>query len=119
MTTVPVAPVHFNIEGIGMRVLYINRIEILLKQTVAFQRSAKDMIPGKVSEYFSLKAIDGRYFQEEGCGVGAEALIDFDGVKTEAAISDKQHTTGLQRSVTVQGESTQEGDWFTIAATIQ
>jgi hypothetical protein len=52
MTTMPITPVHFNIEGIGMIVVYISRIEILLKQTVAFQRSANDIIPCKVSRNF-------------------------------------------------------------------
>jgi hypothetical protein len=48
-TMLPMAVAHFNIDGIGISVVYISKMDNLLKQTVAFHKSAKDMIPCTIS----------------------------------------------------------------------
>lgn len=47
MMRAPMMRAYLIMEGIGMSVVYMSKTESLLKQTVAFHRSANDMIPLK------------------------------------------------------------------------
>ena len=41
----PIARAHIFIDRLGVSVVYMNKMDSLLKQTVAFYRSTKDMTP--------------------------------------------------------------------------
>ena len=90
-TRAPRIRAHCNIDDIGISAAYIDRIDSLLKHTVAFHSIEKDIIPyngKKVRNVNTGGACSWSHLEEERCRLRSKTLVDLCCVEPKTAICD-------------------------------